>query len=79
MYTVVVAMVTDHTTVMVTIPLVDHTGVVDNHRLMVSQTIPTDTSHTVLGAQVAMDLSMVTEVLEVVKVLLLCRNSSDKY
>jgi hypothetical protein len=35
MYMVVVAMVMDHTTVMVTIPLVDLIGAVDNHHLMV--------------------------------------------
>tara|TARA_B100001939_G_scaffold307960_1_gene288308 strand:+ start:412 stop:651 length:240 start_codon:yes stop_codon:yes gene_type:complete len=79
MYMVVVAMVTDHTIVTVTIHLVDHTGVVDNHHLMVNQTILIDTSHIVPGAQVVTDLSTVTEVLEDVKVLLWSRNSSDKY
>tara|TARA_B100000902_G_scaffold235_1_gene319 strand:+ start:297 stop:503 length:207 start_codon:yes stop_codon:yes gene_type:complete len=68
MYTVAVVMVMDHTTVTVTIPLVDHTMVVDNHRLMVNQTIPIDTNLTPRGVLVAMDLSMVTEVLEVVRV-----------
>jgi hypothetical protein len=61
-------MVMDHTTVTVTIPLVDHTMVVDNHHLMVNQTIPIDTNLTPRGVLVATDLSMVTEVLEVVRV-----------
>jgi hypothetical protein len=68
MYTVAVVMVMDHTTVMVTIPLVDHIMVVDNHHLMVNQTIPIDTNLTPRGVLVEMDLSMATEVLEVVRV-----------
>ena len=68
MYTVAVVMVMDHTIHMVTIPLVDHIMVVDNHHLMVNQTIPTDTNLMLHGVLVAMDLSTATEVLEVVKV-----------
>jgi hypothetical protein len=68
MYTVAAVMVMDHTTVMVTIPLVDHIMVVDNHHLMVNQTIPTNINHMQHGVQVVTDLSMVTEVLEVVRV-----------
>jgi hypothetical protein len=68
MYMVAVVMVMDHTTVTVTIPLVDHTMVVDNHHLMVNQTIPIDTNLTPHGVLVVTDLSMVTEVLEVVRV-----------
>jgi hypothetical protein len=65
---VAVAMVMDHTIVMATIPLVDHFMVVDNHHLMVKQTILIDTNHTLHGVLVATDLSMATEVLKVVKV-----------
>jgi hypothetical protein len=68
MYTVAVVMVMDHTTVMVTIPLVDHIMVVDNHHLMVKETIPIDINHTPHGVLVVTDLSMVTEVLEDVRV-----------
>ena len=68
MYTVAVVMVMDHTIVMVTIPLVDHIMVVDNHHLMVNLITPIDINLTPRGVLVAMDLSMVTEVLEVVRV-----------
>ena len=79
MFMVVVAMVTDHTTVMVTTQVVDHTGVDHNLHHTTKITMHTDTKHTVHGVQVVMDLSTVTEVLEDVKVLLWSRNSSDKY
>jgi len=79
MYMVVVAMVTDHTIVTVTTHLVDHTGVVDNHRHTVKITTHTDTRIMLHGVQVVMDLSTVTEVLEDVKASLWSRNSSDKY
>ena len=68
MFTVAVVMVMDHTIVMVTIPLVDHIMVVDNHHLMVNLITPIDINLTPRGDLVAMDLSMVTEVLEVVRV-----------
>tara|TARA_A100001035_G_scaffold74722_1_gene57351 strand:+ start:1368 stop:1580 length:213 start_codon:yes stop_codon:yes gene_type:complete len=70
MYMVVVAMVTDHTTVTVTTRQVDHTGVEDNLHHTTKVTIHIDTNHIVLGVLVVMVLSMVTEVLEDVKVLL---------
>tara|TARA_R100000081_G_C4697749_1_gene105978 strand:+ start:353 stop:565 length:213 start_codon:yes stop_codon:yes gene_type:complete len=70
MFMVVVAMVMDLTIVMVTTRLVDHTGVVDNLLPTTKATIPTGISHTVLGVLVETDLSMATEVLEDVKVLL---------
>tara|TARA_Y100001954_G_scaffold232162_1_gene283011 strand:- start:1756 stop:1989 length:234 start_codon:yes stop_codon:yes gene_type:complete len=76
---VVVAMVTDLTIVTVTIPLVDHIMVVDNRLPMDKQTIHIDINLTQRGVLVEMDLSMVTEVLEGVKVLLWSKNSSDKY
>ena len=79
MYMVAVAMVMDHTTVMVTTQVVDHTGVDHNQGHTTKITMHTDTKHTVHGVQVVMDLSTVTEVLEDVKVLLWSRNSSDKY
>ena len=67
MFTVAVVMVMDHITVMATIHRVDHIMVVDNHHLMVKQTIPIDINHMQHGVQVVTDLSMVTEVLEVVR------------
>ena len=67
---VVVAMVTDHTIVTVTTHLVDHTGVEDNLHPTDKVITLTDTNHIVLGVLVVMVLSMVTEVLEDVKVLL---------
>tara|TARA_Y100000356_G_scaffold118265_1_gene109115 strand:+ start:249 stop:488 length:240 start_codon:yes stop_codon:yes gene_type:complete len=76
---VVVATVMDHTTVMVTTQVVDHTGVDHNLGHTTKIIMHTDTKHTVHGVRVVMDLSMVTEVLEDVKVLLWSRNSSDKY
>ena len=68
MYTVAVVMVMDHTIPMVTIPLVDHTMVVDNHHHITKVTILTDINLMPHGVQVVTDLSTVTEVLEVVRV-----------
>ena len=72
-------MVTDHTIVTVTTHLVDHIMVVDNHPPTDRATMLIGINHTVLGVLVATDLSMVTEVLEDVKVLSWSKNSSDKY
>ena len=68
MYMVEVAMVTDLTIVMAT-TLVDHPLWVDlNHHHTDRETILIDTNLTQHGVQVVTDLSMVIEVLEVVKV-----------
>jgi len=76
---VVVAMVTDLTTHMVTTPLVNHSGVDPNHRHITNLIILTGINHMLLGDLVVMDLETLTVAQEVVKVLLWSRNSSDKY
>jgi len=68
MYMVEVAMVTDLIIVMVT-TLVDLPSWVDlNHHHITRETILIDTNLTQHGVQVATDLSMAIEVLEVVRV-----------
>ena len=72
---VVVAMVTDRTTLMVTMLLVLVTMVVDNLLVTTKLTGHTDMNCTPLGVQVAMDLAIVIEALEVVKVSWLFTNT----
>ena len=55
---------------MVIILLVHHTLAVHNHPVTNNRTMHTGINHTVLGVLVEMDLNMVVEVLEVVKVSL---------
>lgn len=58
---------TDHTTVMLIIPVDPQCMVVVNHPLMDKETMLTDTSLMLHGDQVVMEHSMVVEVLEDVK------------
>ena len=69
MSTVVVETVMDLTGPSDLTKQVPHLWEVHNLHPITKVTMLTDTNHTVLGVQVEMDLSMVTEVLEVVKVL----------
>ena len=75
---VVAVVVTDLTILMVTTMLVHPIGVDRNPHLMVSPTTPTDTSPTQRGVLEVMEHSMVTVVLEDVKVWWLFMNSEDK-
>ena len=59
---------TDLTTLMVTIHVVNHTGVEDNLHLINSRTMLIDTNHMLPGDQVVMDVEKVDVVQEVVKV-----------
>jgi hypothetical protein len=78
MYMVVVAMVTDHTIVMVTTHLVDLIWVVVNHLPMDRSIMPIDTNLMLHGALVAMAHSIVTVALEDAKVLSLSKSFTDK-
>ena len=68
--------VTDLTTLMDLTHLVDPTGVVVNHHPTDKTIMPTDTSLTQRGVQVAMVLSTATEVLEDVRKSWLSTSSS---
>ena len=78
MYMVVAVMVTDHIGHSVTILLEHHLLVVLNLRVTNKITMHTIINHMLLGVLEATVLDTVTEVLEVVKVLLSYRSSSDE-
>ena len=60
----------DLTTLMVITQQEHHTGAVHNHQVTSKVTMHSYINHIVLGVRVEMDLNMVVEVLEVVKVSL---------
>ena len=72
-------MVTDLTTHTVTIPLVNHSGVVHNHHHTTNLITPIDTNLMLHGDLVVMDRETLTVEQEDAKVLSWSRNSSDKY
>ena len=78
MYMVVAVMVTDHIGHLVAKLLDPHSVVALNLRVTNKTTMHIDTNHMLLGVLEATVLDTVTEVLEVVKVLLSYRSSSDE-